>query len=101
MLSRLLAQGSAHLLQLGSEVFIDEQVDEEVGQVVDVERETKIAADWFKRNDGVYERCVQQNKDEEQTQTDFHCFHVARPDARVLPAKYSLMLKWFYEKSNT
>ena len=46
-----------HLLQLGSELFVDEQVDEEVGQVVDVEGESKVAADWFSKKDDVEVRC--------------------------------------------
>ena len=74
----------AHFSQLGSELFVDEQVDEEVGQVVDVEGKSKVTADWFSKKDDVEERCEPQNKNHEQTETDFHCFHVARFSARVL-----------------
>ena len=66
----------AHRLQLGSELLIDEQVDEEVGQVVDVECETEVAAHWFSRYADVQERCVRQDVHDEQTQTDLHRFHV-------------------------
>ena len=40
-------------LQLCSELFVDEQVDEEVGQVVDKERELKVAADCGSSKDCV------------------------------------------------
>ena len=75
-----------HRLQLRSKLVIDEQVDEEVGQVVDVECETKVAADWSNRGCKVvreYDWSVGQDEDDEQTETDLHCFHVAGPGARV------------------
>ena len=84
MLSRLLTPASAHLLKLGSKFFVDEQVDEEVGQVVDVEWETKVAANRLAKKDDVEVRCERQNENHEQTETNFHCFHVARFSARVL-----------------
>ena len=74
----------AHLLQLGSKLFVDEQVDEEVGQVVDVEWETKVAANRFAKKNDVEDRCEWHDENHEQTETDFHCFHVARFSARVL-----------------
>ena len=89
MLPRLLAPASAHLLQLGSELFINEQVDEEVGQVVDVERETKVATDRFTGNEGEYEGCVRQNENEKQAQTDFHCLHVPREKTKIAIAASS------------
>ena len=69
--------------QLRSELFIDEQVDEEVGEVVYVDRKTKVAADWFPESDDVEERSVRQNENHEQTETNFYRFHVARPGVRV------------------
>ena len=74
-----------HRPQLGLELFIDEQVDEEVGAVVDVECKSKVAVDRFSKSDDVDERCVRQNENHKQTETDFHCFHVARPGVRVKP----------------
>ena len=85
----------AHRPQLGSELFIDEQVDEEVGQVVDVESKSKVAADWFTKSDYEYEGCVRQNENHEQTETNFHCLHVARPGIRVLSIKMK-SIKFFF-----
>ena len=64
--------------------MVDQKVDEEVGQVVDVEGESKVTADWFSKKDDVEVRCERQNENHEQTETNFHCFHVARFSARVL-----------------
>ena len=75
----------AQRLQLGSELLIDEQVDKEVGQVVDVESKSKVAADWFFKQNDVEERCAWQKVNHEQTEADFHSFHVARPGVRILP----------------
>ena len=74
----ILAILRAHRSQLGSKIFIDEHVDEEIGHVVDVERETEVATNWFRKDDDVQIRCVRQNVDEQQTQTDLYRFHVRR-----------------------
>ena len=75
-LARLLLSPLAHRLQLASKVLIHDQVDEEVGQVVDGVSEAEISAD-FSHEKRDHERREGENKDEEQTHSDLHRLHVA------------------------
>ena len=66
----------AHRLQLASKVLIHDQVDEEVGQVVDGVSEAKISAD-FSGEKRDHQRGERENKDQEQTHSNLHRLHVA------------------------
>ena len=59
-------------LQLSSKLFVDDQIDEEVGQVVDVELIDEVAADFLFRIDCVEGWPKRQDEDEEQTKPDLH-----------------------------
>ena len=73
-----LGRPSKKTSQFVTELFIDEQVDEEVNQVADVVGVAKVSADQFIRNDCVDGRSEGEDEDEEQTETDLHRLHVTR-----------------------
>ena len=66
------AQSLPHLLQLGSELFINEQIDEEVGQVGKVDGKAKVAAHCSAQVVNVNRRGEGQDEDDEETQTNLH-----------------------------
>ena len=57
----------AHRLQLGSKLFVDDQIDEEVGQVVDVDCVHEVAVDFASEVDEVQGWRERDNECEEQT----------------------------------
>ena len=57
----------AHRLQLGSKLFVDDQIDEEVGQVVDVDCVHEVSVDFASEVDEVQGRRERDKKREEQT----------------------------------
>ena len=65
-------------LQLAPEIFVDEQIDEEVSQVLNVHRKMKVSVDNASRVERIKQRGEGQNEDQEQTQTDLHRLHVTR-----------------------
>ena len=67
-----------HCAQIHAKLLVDQQVDEEVGQVVDVVGVAEVAADWLFRVDCVDGRSEGKDEDEEQTETDLHRLRVAR-----------------------
>ena len=69
---------TTHRPQLGSKLFVDEQVDEEVGQVVDPKRKAEVAADWSYKDVPVDCGGEGEDEDQEDTDSDLRRLQVAR-----------------------
>ena len=67
-----------HLFQLDSKFVVNEEVDEEVGQVVDVERVAEVAANWTSKVYNVHRRDKGDDESDKNTRPNFHGLHVTR-----------------------
>ena len=68
----MLVSWTKHRSQLGSKFIIYDQIDEEVGEVVDVERVAEVAADWSARVHSVDARCEREDEDKGETCSNLH-----------------------------
>ena len=74
----LLVSWTKHRSQLGSKLIIYDQIDEEVGQVVDVERVAEVAANWTSKVYNVHRRDKGDDESDKNTRPNFHGLHVTR-----------------------
>ena len=63
-----------HGSKLGSKLIIDDEINKEIGQVVDEEHVAEVAADWHAIVEGVHDRTwyERDNKDKEKTCSNLH-----------------------------
>ena len=73
----LCSSALAHRLQLGSKLLVNPQVDEEVGQAVDVDRVHEVAVYFTAHEDEVHGWRERDDEGEEQTESDLHRLRVA------------------------
>ena len=76
---------SAHGLYPCSKLFIHNEVDEKVGEVVDVEGELKVAADRNSEESHVNTWHERQHEGEKETEPDLHRLRVSFRILRVRP----------------